>query len=344
MAFRTTRKPLVGLDIEPSAVHAAKVSVNGRISVEKAASTPLEHGVVRDGEIVDVPALTEALRALFKENQLDRRVRIGVANQQIVVRTLELPPITDGKELAAAVRFSAQGELPMPLDQAVLDYHALGVTETEAGPRQRVLVVAARREMVERVVMAARDAGLRPEGVDLSAFAMIRALASGGDEPVLYLAIGGLTNLAVARGGECLFTRAIGGGSEALAIDLAERRGLTLEHARGWLAHVGLDAQLDEVEGEEAVVQDAREILAEGAQRIAAEVRNSVDFLHAGQGPTVQRAVLTGPALAIPGFSTALSEHLGLPVELGAVAVPEGVEPGRYTVAAGLAVAEAPAP
>ena len=84
------------------------------------------------------------------------------------MRTLELPPLTDRKELATAVRFQAEDQVPMPLDNAVLDFHALGVIDTPAGPRQRVIVVAAQRDMVERLIAAVRAAGLRPEGVDLS--------------------------------------------------------------------------------------------------------------------------------------------------------------------------------
>ena len=68
----------------------------------------------------------------------------------------------------------------MPLEHAVLDHQALDVVTDANGRRQRVLLVAARREMVERVLAALRAAGLKPEGVDLSAFAMVRALHRAG--------------------------------------------------------------------------------------------------------------------------------------------------------------------
>jgi type IV pilus assembly protein PilM len=346
---------LVGLEIEPSAIHAAAVTVNGRIVVQQAAMVPLDAGVVRDGEVTDVEALAEALRTLFREHKdLDKRVRIGVANQKIVVRVIELPPLSDRKELEAAVRFQAQDEIPMPLDSAVLDFQALDIIDTPAGPRQRVVIVAARRDMVEKVLAAARAAGLRPEGIDLAAFAMVRALHRHGtpDEVVLYLAIGGLTNLAVAEGTTCLFTRVVGGGLDALAIELAERRALTLEHARGWLEHVGLEQPVENLDGaaENAeIVEDARAVLADGVRRIATEVRNSVDFHHAqGTGLTaapsrpVARCVLTGPAAVIPGFAAALAAELGLEVEVGVVdGVPAGMDAGRLTIAAGLAVEDA---
>jgi type IV pilus assembly protein PilM len=344
---------IVGLEIEPAAIHAAAVSVNGHITVTKAAVVPLEPGIVRDGEVNDVERLAEALRELYRDHKdLGKRVRIGVANQKIVVRVIELPPITDAKELAAAVRFQAQDEVPMPLDSAVLDFQALGIVDTPAGPRQRVLIVAARRDMIDKVLAAARAAGIRADGIDLSAFAMVRALhgvAAAGAEPgapVLYLAVGGLTNLAVAEGTTCLFTRVVGGGLEAIAVELAERRSLTLEHARGWLTHVGLQAATETVDGEEEIVVEARNVLLDGVRRIGGEVRNSLDFHRAQDGAAqpVQRAVLTGAAASVPGFADALSAELGLPVDVAAIdGAPAGIDASLLAIAAGLAVEEAAA-
>jgi type IV pilus assembly protein PilM len=340
-------KHLVGLDIDPSGITAAQVAVNGRITVERAALAELEAGIVRDGEIVDGDGLADALRALWRENKgLDKRVRVGVANAKIVVRIIELPPVKDPKELDAAIRFQAQEHIPMPLDHAVLDYSPLDVVDHGAGPRQRVVLVAARRDMVNRVLHAVRDAGLRPQGIDLSAFAMVRALHRPGpeDEHVLYLAVGGLTNMAVAQGTTCIFTRASGGGLEMLAIELAERGALTLEHARGWLSHVGLDEPVEDIQGDEEIVVETRQVLSDGVRRIAADVRNSLDFHHAqGSAGGVARVVLTGPATSVPGFDQALAIELGLPVENGEVSGPPGLDAGRLTIAAGLALEEAQA-
>ena len=337
-------KNLVGLDIDATGITAASVAVNGRLRVHRAAISPIEPGVIRDGEVADVEGLASALRDLYRSNKgLDKRVRVGLANQKIVVRVIDLPYLEDAKEIDAAVRFHAQDQLPMPLDHAVLDYRQLDVVEDATGRRLRVLLVAARREMVERVLAALRSAGLKPEGVDLSAFAMVRALHRAGpeDEQVLYLAIGGLTNLAVARGSLCSFARASGSGVEALAVDLAERCRLTLEHAHGWLAHVGLETPIEEIEGDEEIVENARRVLLDGVRRIAADVRSSLDFHRMqDEAAAVSRAIVTGPATVIPGFSTALASELGMPVEDGAVDAPAGLEPGRVTVAAGLAIAE----
>ena len=114
----------------------------------------------------------------------------------------------------------------MPLSNAVLDFHPLGIVDTPAGPRQRVVLVAAQRDMVERLLAAVRRAGLSAEGVDLSAFALIRSLYRPDAEQVgrvLYLNVDGLTNLAIAEGRlplhACRRRRSRGDGDE-----LAERR------------------------------------------------------------------------------------------------------------------------
>jgi type IV pilus assembly protein PilM len=335
-------KTIVGLDIEPGSIAAVQVATADGLTVERAAVVDLDPHVMRDGEVADGEALTEALRALWSQNSwLDRKVRIGVANARIVVRVMDLPPLENPKDLATAVQFQAKDALPMALDQAVIDFQSVGIVDTPNGPRARVVLVAARRDMIERLLVATRAAGLRPEGVDLSAFAMVRALGAS-DEPALYVSVGGLTNLAVAENGNCLFTRVSGGGLEAMAIDLAERQALTLDHARAWLRHVGLEQPLDEIEGEAAIVTETRAVLIDGARRVATDVRASLDFHHAQSvvGAAVQRVLLTGPAVAIAGFAGMLESELGLPVESRVLPGSADGLVERMSIAAGLAVEE----
>jgi type IV pilus assembly protein PilM len=238
---------VVGLDIQPGFAAAVQARTNGSILAERAACLPLAADTVREGEVLDEGALRMVLRELFAGERLSKRVRVGVANQRTVMRTLELPPVTDRKELAAAVEFQAQDQVPMPLGNAVLDFHPLGIVETPAGPRQRVVLVAAQRDMIEHLLSAVRGAGLQPIGVDLSAFALIRALyrPAPGPEPeqvgrVVYLNVDGLTNLAIAEGTVCRFTRVVGGGLEGMAGELAERLGIALDDARAALLAVDL--------------------------------------------------------------------------------------------------------
>ncbi|HMH47075.1 MAG TPA: pilus assembly protein PilM [Solirubrobacteraceae bacterium] len=269
---------VVGLDIQPGLIAAVKARVNGSILAERAAALPLSSDTVREGEVVDQAALSDALRELFAENKLGKRVRVGIANQRTVMRTLELPPVTDRKELAAAVRFLAQDQVPMPLNNAVLDFHPLGVVDTPAGPRQRVVLVAAQRDMVENLLAAVRGAGLTAEGVDLSAFALIRALHQCEEDQsgrVLYLNVDGLTNLAIAEGTICRFTRVIGGGLEGMAGEIAERRGIPVAQARALLYAIDLTASAADEPA--AVVPATLEPVAEPVAETVAETITEPD-------------------------------------------------------------------
>jgi type IV pilus assembly protein PilM len=337
---------VVGLDLDPSHVAAAEVRVNGGVTVMRGAVVPLRQGVLRDGDASDPPALAEALKELFSAGELPRRVRLGIANQRIVVRSLDLPVIEDPKGLAAAVQLQAPDHIPMPMDEAVVDFQPLGIVQTPQGPRSRVVIVAVRREMIDRLVSATRDAGLEVEGIDLAAFGMVRALAPAVTEhAILYINVAGLTNVAVANASGCLFTRAAAGGLDAAVHTLSERRGLTYEHASQWMQHVGLLGDLEDVDGEPDLVTATRTALEEGVHQLADTVRNSLNFYRMQDGAeSVERALLTGPASAIPGFAERLAEQLKVPVEAAVVAMADGEQPGldlgRLSVAAGLAVHE----
>ena len=342
---RRQEKTIVGLEMDPSHLAAAQVEVNGKVSVTKGAVAELRPGIVRDGEVADPVALTEELRKLFADGELSTQVRLGIANQRIVVRALDVAPVDDEKLLEEMVRAEAPDHIPVPMDEAILDFQPLGQVDTPLGPRTRVVIVAVRREMIDRMVASAREAGLEVVGIDLSAFAMVRALhASGSEHAVLYVNLGGLTNVAVANDTGCLFTRAATGGLESMIATLTERRGLTVEHARGWMQHVGLIAPVDQVEGDADLVAFVRQTLEDGVHTIADTVRNSLNFYRMQESAeTVDRAVLTGPAVAIPGFAERLSEQLQIPVTGSVVAGQvEGADLGRLTVAAGLAVEATP--
>lgn len=354
---------LVGLDIQPGYVTAVQARVNGSILVQQAAGRALPPDTVREGEVLDEGALADTLRELFHDSGLDKHVRVGVANQRTVLRTLELPPLTDHKELETAVRFQAEDQIPMPLENAVLDFHPLGVIDTPAGPRQRVIVVAAQRDMVEHLLRAVRQAGLRPAGVDLSAFALIRSLYSaGGDDAgrVLYLNIGGLTNMAIAEGTVCRFTRVVGGGLESMATEVAERNGIPLLDARALLASVDLTEpppDAPQASGDLAAHSstsvpedgvDVKPVLLGAIREITGEVRNSLDFHRSqGGGGEVSNVVLSGPALQIPGFAQTVQSELGVPVQAQTVGLLASGSNGSVSaehlaIAAGLAAEEAP--
>jgi type IV pilus assembly protein PilM len=295
----------VGLDIDGDYLAAAVLS-NG--SIGRVASVGLRPGVTNDGEVVDQAALSEVLKDMFATYKLPKRVRLGVANQHIVVRQLDMPLIQDAAERDAAVRFQAADAIAMPLDDVVLDYVTIGAHETPDGAiRERLLVVAARTSMLSSLVEAVKAAGLKPDGIDLSAFALVRVLGGSAgtidaDEPARAIVhLGGVTNLAIAVDDLCLFTRPL---------------------QTAW-------------EDDESVVQS-----------VAEEIRLSLDF-YAGSPDArpIESVILAGPGAEDDNVREALQQRTGLEVSigdplgpLGTHTVPSLDDPFRYTVAAGLAM------
>jgi type IV pilus assembly protein PilM len=332
---------VVGLDIEAGSVAAAELRQNGSVELIAAAVEPLPPGAFHEGEVADPDSVAKGLKSLFAEHKLSKRVRLGIGNQRVVVRTLRLPAIEDRKEMEAAVRFQAQEQIPMPLDQAVLEHQVVGGVPAEEGstPQVDVVVVAARRDMIASFIEPLHSAGLEPVGVDLSAFAMIRALAGigadasaanaavAGAEPeaapaqpreaVLYCNLGDVMNLAVARGRACLFTRVSTAGLGGVAGRLAGERGLSPEHATQWLTHVGLHHAVEAVEGDPETVADARRALEEGVTSLVDELRLSLDYYGAQESAvSVGQVVLSGPGSAIPGLAERMQAGLGLPISV----------------------------
>jgi type IV pilus assembly protein PilM len=293
----------VGLDVDGGYIAAAQVSGG---AVQRAASRELEPGIVVDGEVTQPDRLASALKDFFKDVAMPRNVRLGVANQQIVVRHIELPHIAGERERNAAIRFQTAETVAMPLDEAVIDHQQVGEVESEDGkPRSRVLDVAARRAMVDQLVGAVRGAGLKPEGVDLNAFALLRTLSDKGGENEdagrVYCHLGGVVNVAIGIGSECVFTRPLGAD---------------------W-------------DGDDASVED-----------LAEELRLSIEYYRAqADARPVSDLVLSGPGARVDGLADRVGDLTGLPVSvadplgfLPAGIFPQGEDPYRHTVSVGLAL------
>jgi type IV pilus assembly protein PilM len=331
----------VGLDIESGSIAATEVESNGSAAVARSAIAPLPPGVVTEGEVQDPAALSEALRSLFSENKLSKNVRLGLANQRVVVRTLRLPLIEKPDELETAIRFQAQEHIPMPLDQAVIDHQVVARETGAEGERQMdVVAVAARRDMVDSLLDAMRQAGLRPTGIDLSAFGMIRAL-DAPHQTTLFCHFGDITNLAVAKGGQCLFTRIAPFGIENIAASVASQAEISADEARDWILDVGLDEPLAEFDDAE-LAATARDALTTGASKLVDELRVSMDFYGAQEGASViERVVICGPGSMIPGLPEHVQAGLGLGIESmspAALSHLDEEDAARLTVSYGLAL------
>jgi|GEM_PF-909515 len=177
--FRPRKSQSIGVDIGSSAVRLVKLTGSADKPVlSLIGSISLPKGAVSGGEIIDSQAVAEAVQNLVKRIGLkDKNVVLGVGNQRVVVRFIDIPYIEE-KELANAIRFQAQDFVPIPVEDAILDYQVVGDYFNEEGERfLQVMLIAAHKGMISMLIDAVERGGLKPEIIDVNAFAVVRALA-----------------------------------------------------------------------------------------------------------------------------------------------------------------------
>jgi type IV pilus assembly protein PilM len=319
-------KKLVGLKIGASHIAAARIA-NGEVpELVQVARAELQPGVVVGGELREPDALAEALKAFFRANKLPRQgVRLGIASNRIGVRTFDVPGVEDEKQLHNAVRFRAQEALPIPLDEAVLDYHILSDAVNEEGVRvRRVLLVVAYRELVDRYVAACRKAGVKLAGIDLEGFAALRALAAGppaqSNAAVVVASVGhDRSTLAVSDGKICEFTRVIDWGGQNLNVAIARALDLAPSEAEPIKHSVTL---LEPAEGWEGLAADqaikVRDAILSELQVFARELISSLQFYQGQPGSLgIGEIVLSGGTAQLPGIDSELGRLMGVRVRIG---------------------------
>jgi type IV pilus assembly protein PilM len=243
---------VVALDMGSSAIAGVELRTGReKVSLTKAAVEPLPPGLLHDGEIQQPAELAAELKRFWKAARFSgRRVRLGVANQKVVVRVIDLPALDDEKDRRAAVEFEAAEHIPIPPDQSVVDFQPIMRYEGDSGPRERIVVVAAHREMIDQLVSVVRGAGLQPVGIDLEAFALLRALqpppsvldeGSPDTRAEAIVHVGAeVTHVIVSVDRNCHFTRMIGFGGEQLTRAVEQRTGLPREEAEAVKLACGL--------------------------------------------------------------------------------------------------------
>jgi type IV pilus assembly protein PilM len=322
---------VVGLKIGASQIAAAVVvpSGNGHELVELA-RTPLEPGIVVDGEVRDAEALTTALREFFAKSQLPTRdIRLGLASSRIGVRTLDIVGVDDESRFDNAVRFKAHEVLPVSVNESVLDYRILGERFSESGELMRhIFLVVAPKDQVQPYVEVAREAGLRLAGIDLEALALLRAFVepkpvgvpAADDRATVVVAIGHeASTLLVAGGGICEFTRVFDWGGSTLQDAIAQELGVHATEAATVLRNLSLtggggDFAAADAENRSRALEAVRLRLTPFARELVSSLQfyqTQPDSLGIGE------IVITGGTSHLEGLSEALNQMIGVSVRVG---------------------------
>ena len=332
---------LIGLDIGTNAVTVAEVRAGDPPRLVMFGQVALGRETMREGEVADDAAVTEAVGRLREEVGLKRAaVRLGLASPRVVVRQIEMPQMSRD-ELASALQFQAAELIPIPLEDAVLDFAILGpASPGDSGePRMHVLLAAVQEATVLRLVAAVEAGGLQVSAVDLVPLALIRPLARtardlaligagvGGDpsasehgggvalaehapgaEGIVSFG-GGVTAIAVHEVGVPRFVRVLGTGGRELTDAIATELDLPPETAEALKRQLGAT-------GHDELVARARQSIERPLSVLLDEVRSSIDYYrNQPDSSPLLRIVTTGGAAQLPGLTERLSALVGVPVE-----------------------------
>ena len=312
MAGRTA----IGLDIGTSSVRAAQVSVSkGTPVLERFGQVALPPGVVRDGEVADADAVAAAIKTLWHQAKFTKKeVVLGVSNQKVVVRLVDLPWMP-ADDLKASLRYQAADLVPMPVEEAVLDFVPLEEVVTDSSRQLRGLLVAAAQDAVLDAIRAVQKAGLKVSTVDLTPFAVLRVAGSrdplGLSGPEAVVDIGAkVTNIIVHEGGVPKFVRILLLGGDDVTGAVVERLGIAPADAE----------QLKRMPAAQAdpSTADARRVIDAALNDFVDEIRGSVDYFVAmSGGRPLSRLVLSGGGSLADGLAQKLATAARTPVEYG---------------------------
>lgn len=321
---------ILALDIGASALAGVELRASGaRTVVSRASVSPLPEGLVRDGEIADRSALTAELRRFWRAGRFrGNRVRLGVANRRVLVRMVDLPATDDDEARRAMAAAAVAEHMPISTDEAAVDSQPILRYWAGTEARERHMVVVAQRTMVDDLVDTVRAAGLRPVGIDLQAFALLRALLpvpmvideGSADTPAQAVVHVGrdLTQVVVAVDRRCHFTRTLDEGAGAdLTRSVAERTGREPAEAEMAKRVCGFLGPVPDGWDPEDVAR-VRHALAVGARPLLREIERCLDYYRAQDGARpIERVVLCGGGARAAGFDVYLCQGLGVPVQIG---------------------------
>lgn len=334
----------MGLDMDRGAIKAVQVAGGpGGYVLQHVGYKRLAPGAIADGEVADSDLLASELKDFWSSHSFKgKSVYLGIANQKVVVRLLDFPRMSPD-DLKGAIGFEAQDHIPMPIDEAILDYVVLG-PQSEGSDLDRILIVAAQKEMVLRYSSAVRAAGLRTEGVDVKALSLLRSILPNAlfddDGAILLLDIGtDVTNLCVTQGGSPALTRFVPGGSAFLAQSIADAADLPEDEAEKQLMNprvrLGPEAEVegegdegvslekrdeeeDEDEFDPALMYDVRRGLEDAVGVLAEDVQRSIEYHYSQPGSKeVSQVFLSGEGALVRGMDAYLGDLLGVATHRG---------------------------
>lgn len=308
-------KSIVGLDIGHGVLRAAEIvgPNKPRPQLVKYEEMTLPIESVSRGEILDREMVARALRLLWSRARFGTRdVVLGMGNQRVLARdfTVREAPLARIRE---GLPFQVQDLLPVPVNDALLDFYPISRRDSEQGPMVSGLLVAAIKDAVLANVEAVESAHLNVAEVDLIPFALTRLLlGSVADAGVVALVEIGAstTSVVIAVNGIPHFVRVLSSGSRDITDAVVARQGVSFEEAEALKRSIGVGADTADPDRFATI-----ETLNAATGELLASIRNTIAYF-TSQHPlfAVGHIALTGGGAAMPGLREAVGELIGLPV------------------------------
>lgn len=308
MALFGRGKSSIGLDIGSGFIKLVEVSHAGdQPEVVRVAMRPLLPDAIVEGEIMDPGLVADTVRGLAQEVGLKKKdVVTAVGGHDVIIKKIEMDRMKEA-EARQVIRWEAEQHVPFDIKSVELDFQILD-PESE-GLQMQVLLVAAKRELVENKVSLILDSGLDPRVIDVDAFALHNAFEHNYPEAmegiVALVNVGHeMTNVNILEDGVPILTRDIPFGSRKVREDLQRERGLTAEQAE------------EVVQGREPM-DDLDQFVQQSADEVAVGVERAAAFLmtqHSDAG--LGRMFLSGGGSRIPGMAEALGSRMGVETQV----------------------------
>jgi type IV pilus assembly protein PilM len=313
--FGSKNKKLVGLDIGASSLKLAEVlSTSHGYVLNRFLQLPLPKGIIAEGILNDPRALSLKIKELFWNSGCrGKGIVASLSGNTVVVKKATFAQM-DETELRELIRDEAGKYLPFDnMDEVNYDFQILG--DNEYNPNQMdVIIVAAKKEMVEIYADAITAAGLNVAIMDVDSFALETMYEANyefeDNEIVVIVRIGAdLTNINVIKGGMSIFTRDFTLGGNSITQGLQEKYGVTFEEAE--------QIKVEGIPGSDQDNVDLRNSILDFAEPICSEIERSIDYFRSTfGGEYIKRIYLAGGSSRIPGLAANLSQKLNVDTEL----------------------------
>jgi type IV pilus assembly protein PilM len=308
MALFGRSKTTVGLDIGSGLIKVAVIDHSKREpELVKVAVTPLLADAIVEGEVMDPGIVAEAIQsALSSADVKGKQVVTAVGGRDVIIKKIQIERVKE-QQARELMRWEAEQHVPFDMESVELDFQILD--PDGGGVEMSVLLVAAKRELIESKMRILTDAGLDPAAVEVDAFALHNAFEinhPGAMQGVVALANIGheVTNINILEDGVPILTRDIAVGTRRVREDLQRERGLSAEEAQQLIQGYDRSPHID------AVLEGRGEEIAVGIERAAAFLASS-----SRTGGQVRAVFTCGGGSRIPGLTSALADRLRLTVQ-----------------------------